>query len=570
MAKTPRERLPDIHDYLTLLERVPETFKRSWDPIAVYDLEGRIMVGNAAARAIVGSDLAAALPGRHFTEHLTLNAATKAARDFALCATTGAIVESDTVFRDADNRPYPVRMRLVPALVDGAIVGVIGFARDGRVLRNIEDQFIRAEQQFRSLFENHPDALALHDLEGRFVRVNASTERLTGYTVDELIGQTPALLIAGGWADGKRTRAAIARGETVTYENTIATKGGDTREIEGLSVPLHVDGSVRGFCSITRDVTEERRRSRSAARQAARIAELYRIAAAANVASADKVAAALLVGMAELGASRAFAGHFNGGAIEIVHAAGTPATGRDELRLRDVRERNDAVVRTSFAGAPLIVEGKAYGAVGFARDAGPLQASKADREYVAALAALIASAIQQHEREKRLDTLAFGDALTGLPNRALLQDRLEQALLFARRHRRSFAAHYIDIDHFKEINDTYGHHVGDEVLIAVAAWLRTMLRDSDTIGRIGGDEFVVLQPEIESQRQAEELAARLCTIREHPFTIGVREIAVTISVGCAVFPVDAENPVDMLRAADTALYDVKHRGRNGYAVGVIA
>jgi diguanylate cyclase (GGDEF)-like protein len=93
------------------------------------------------------------------------------------------------------------------------------------------------------------------------------------------------------------------------------------------------------------------------------------------------------------------------------------------------------------------------------------------------------------------------------------------------------------------------------------------LRDSDTIGRIGGDEFVVLQPEIDSQKQAEELAAKLCAIRDQVFQIGDREIRVTVSVGCAVFPVDAENPIDMLRAADAALYDVKHRGRNGYAVG---
>ena len=101
------------------------------------------------------------------------------------------------------------------------------------------------------------------------------------------------------------------------------------------------------------------------------------------------------------------------------------------------------------------------------------------------------------------------------------------------------------------------------------AWLRSALRDSDTIGRIGGDEFVVLQPEIDSQKQAEELAAKLCGIRDQTFRIGTRDIAVTISVGCAVFPVDAENPVDMLKAADAALYDVKHRGRDGYAVGIV-
>jgi diguanylate cyclase (GGDEF)-like protein/PAS domain S-box-containing protein len=432
-----KSRRRDIHAYLALLDRVPETFKRSWDAIAIYDLEGRIMLGNAPARALVGPG-AAELRGRHYMAHLSLDEETKAARAFAQCVTLGEVVEGSTVFRDGDGRSYPVQTRLVPARLDGEIVGVVGFARDGRARREVEEQFMRTEQQFRSLFENHPDGLALHDAAGRFLRVNASLERLTGYAVDDLIGQTPALLEPDTWGDGEPILSGVARGEAVAVERTIVTNGGSVREVHVLAVPLSDDGHVRGYCAITRDITDERRAAREAA-----------------------------------------------------------------------------------------------------------------------------------EREKRLDSLAFGDALTGLPNRALLQDRLEQTLLFARRHRRSFAAHYIDIDHFKSINDTYGHQVGDAVLIAVAAWLRTMLRDSDTIGRIGGDEFVVLQPEIDSQRQAEDLAAKLCGIRDHPFSIGTREIVVTISVGCAVFPVDAESPIDMLRAADTALYDVKHRGRDGYAVGGI-
>jgi diguanylate cyclase (GGDEF)-like protein len=107
------------------------------------------------------------------------------------------------------------------------------------------------------------------------------------------------------------------------------------------------------------------------------------------------------------------------------------------------------------------------------------------------------------------------------------------------------------------------------LLVAVSSWLRSMLRDSDTIARIGGDEFVVLQPEIDSQRQAEELAGKLCSIRDQTMRVGNRDLSVTISVGCAVFPLDAESPIDMLKAADAALYEVKHRGRDGYAVGVV-
>jgi diguanylate cyclase (GGDEF)-like protein len=326
-----------------------------------------------------------------------------------------------------------------------------------------------------------------------------------------------------------------------------------------------------------RDVTEERRAARNSARQATRIAELYRIAAAASVSNDEKLAAALEAGMIELGAAWAYVARSHDGLMEVMHVAGKcpPAfavgvTFEPDSALRDAFEQDDVLASDEppFAAVPLSVAGGRYGAVGFGWASGAVRLSPTDRDYVRALAALISSAIQLGEREKRLDTLAFGDALTGLPNRVLLQDRLEQTLLSARRHRRSFAAHYIDIDHFKTINDTYGHQVGDAVLVAVAAWLRSMLRDSDTIGRIGGDEFVVLQPEIDSQRQAEDLAVKLGGIRDQVFHIGPRDIVVTISVGCAVFPVDAENPVDMLRAADSALYDVKHRGRDGYSVGM--
>jgi len=545
----------DIDHYLRALDNAPEVFRRSWDAVAIYDLEGRVLRGNAAARSIVGAGRAAELQGSHFSAHMTLAAATRAARDFAHCVTLGQTVESDGVFLDAQGQPVPVRIRLVPARVRGRIVGVIGFARDSRGRRDVEAQFMRSEQQFRSLFENHPDSLALLDLDGRFLRVNAATERLYGYSVEELIGQTPAMLGIGGYDEGV-DRAALERGETQEFERPIRTKSGTIREINGRRVPLHVDGVVRGFCGIARDVTEERRAARSSARQATRIAELYRIAAAAGVAQEERVTAALEAGRSELGAQWAYVARTTDDGFEISYSAGVKPEGDpagNELESED-----------------LFVEGRRYGTVAFVQRGDPLTMTAIDRDYMRALAVLIGSAIQQGERSKRLDSLAFSDALTGLPNRALLQDRLEQTLLAARRHRRSFAAHYVDLDHFKSINDTYGHHVGDGVLIAVAAWLRSVLRDSDTIARIGGDEFVVLQPEIDSPRQAEELAARLCGIRDQTLHVGARDIAVTISVGCAVFPIDAENPVDMLKAADAALYDVKHRGRDGYSVGTVS
>ena len=570
----------DIHDYLKLLERVPEAFRRSWDAVAIYDLEGRVVAGNRAARAMIGSERATDLLGRHFAEHMTLEAATQAARDFARCVTLGQNVESRSVFVGRDGQPIPVRTRLVPARVANRIVGVIGFARDLRRSQDVTGQFMRSEQQFRSLFENHPDGLALHDLESRFLRVNGACERLTGYTVDEMVGQTPAMFGPHPGYDVDAVREAMQRGETTEFEHPIYTKNGVMLEINGRRVPLVIDGELRGFCSMIHDVTQERRATRNSARQATRIAELYRIAAAASVAEDERVKTALEAGLVELGAEWAYVARFDDDDFNVTFSAGTRPEKmpldterrriRAELETEDVFVFSDsAAYPPSLAGVALSVEGRHYGAVAFVQTGEPMNISPIDRDYIRALGVLIGSAIQQGERTKRLDTLAFGDALTGLPNRALLQDRLEQTLLSARRHRRSFAAHYVDIDRFKAINDTYGHHVGDAVLIAVASWLRSVLRESDTIGRIGGDEFVVLQPEIDSQKQAEELASKLCAIRDQTLHAGGRDIRVTISVGCAVFPIDAQNPVDMLKAADAALYDVKHRGRNGYAVGIV-
>jgi diguanylate cyclase (GGDEF)-like protein/PAS domain S-box-containing protein len=590
-----RAQRPALREYLALLDRVPEVFRRSWDAIAIYDIEGRLMAGNAAARKLIGQELATTVQGQHFNSHMSLDVARRAARQFAECVTSGKVMEGDSTFREADGTPIPVRVKLVPARLDGVIVGVIGFARDTRALRSVESQFMRSEQQFRSLFEHHPDALAIHDLEARYVRVNAALTKMTGYSPEELIGRTPEVLTGTAYTDLDRILAGISRGETVDFERSIVTKGGDRITLSGILVPLLVDGELRGYCGISRDVTEERRRERESARAAKRIGDLYRIAAASMPAE-DKVISALDLARVELEASWAYVGRVADGAIELTHVSGDSdraAVGckvpLEQSMARHVMDANDAFVVDdvarapfrsmlgdeqagwrSFIGVPLVVEGERYGTIGFMTRTHHLRLSPTDRDYARAIAALISSAVQQSLREKRLDTLAFHDALTGLPNRALLQDRLERTLLAARRNKRSFAVHYVDIDHFKSINDTHGHHVGDGVLVAVAHWLQSMLRDSDTVARIGGDEFVVLQPEIASMAAAEEVAAKLVTIHDRPLRVGGLDIEVRLSVGVAVYPADGAKAVDMLRAADATLYDVKNNGRDGYAIGMVA
>ena len=585
----------ELREYLALLDRVPEVFRRAWDAIAIYDLEGRVVAANAPARALIGDAFAHSLAGAHFSSHLPLGEAADAARQFAKVATGGQPVNVELSFRGQNDMEIPVAVRLVAARLDDHIVGVIGFARDIRALRGAEAQFMRSEQQFRSIFENHPEAITMLDLQGRFTRVNAAAEQLSGYAVDELIGQTPALISPSGeWTDGERITASIRRGETAEFATTMRTKDGEIRNVDGRAVPLVIDGKVSGFWLISHDVTGRHRRAREAERHARRIAGLYGIASEPSITPGERIDRALATGMRELDADWAYVAQVHDGMMTVTHTAGASeakvghAVELEKTMVRRAVETRDLFVAEDLSelpwraelreitrkwralvGLPLILEGEVYGVVAFVSSKHTLRLSPTDRDYIRAIVALLASATHQIVREQRLDTLAFHDPLTGLPNRTLLHDRLEQTLLAARRHRRSFAVHFIDVDRFKEVNDNYGHQVGDAVLVAVGNWLRSTLRESDTIARVGGDEFVILQPEIDGVRQAEEFAARLVGIREHPIRIGEVDFPVTISVGAAVFPADAHNPVDLLRAADAALYQVKNHGRNGYVVGTV-
>jgi len=145
----------------------------------------------------------------------------------------------------------------------------------------------------------------------------------------------------------------------------------------------------------------------------------------------------------------------------------------------------------------------------------------------------------------------------------LLLDRIGQLIAAARRHERSFAIHFVDLDHFKPVNDTYGHAVGDDVLAAIGTRLGQGLRDSDTLARFGGDEFVILQPEVSSAAGALELAKRVAARFAPPFEVAGHAFEMTLSIGISMFPSDGGDAHTLLENADAALYRVKQDGRNG-------
>jgi diguanylate cyclase (GGDEF)-like protein len=156
------------------------------------------------------------------------------------------------------------------------------------------------------------------------------------------------------------------------------------------------------------------------------------------------------------------------------------------------------------------------------------------------------------------------DFLTGLPNRALLADRLAQSIALAQRHGKRVALMYLDLDNFKDINDSLGHSVGDQLLQSAAKRLEGCVRHSDTVSRQGGDEFVVLLSEVVAGRDAARAAEKLIKAMAEPHLIGAHRLNVTLSIGISLYPDDGMDADEVLANADAAMYHAKRNGRNGY------
>jgi diguanylate cyclase (GGDEF)-like protein len=185
-------------------------------------------------------------------------------------------------------------------------------------------------------------------------------------------------------------------------------------------------------------------------------------------------------------------------------------------------------------------------------------------ELAGANAQLQAEIVERRQAEARVHHMAYHDSLTGLPNRALLADRLDRAMLAAQRSDRGLAVMFIDLDRFKTINDSLGHMTGDQLLKEVANRLCSAVRASDTVARLGGDEFVVLLPGIRNADESSHVAQKIIDALAAPFPLEGRLLHISPSIGICMYPDDGKDVATLMRNADAAMYHAKASGRNNY------
>ena len=209
--------------------------------------------------------------------------------------------------------------------------------------------------------------------------------------------------------------------------------------------------------------------------------------------------------------------------------------GGEKVNCRVIRKRKDgSLIDLELFGVPVILEGQQIGVLGMYNDIS-----------------------ERIRNEERLQHLATHDPLTGLPNRSLFQDRLQNALEYAERNRKPVGILFMDLDGFKQVNDAYGHEIGDMVLRIVSKRLTRLLRPSDTVARLGGDEFAFILVHPLKGSAASKIAERIIRVLNEPIRVKDHTVTVSTSVGISLYPQDGTNPDDLMRNADHAMYAAK-------------
>jgi diguanylate cyclase (GGDEF)-like protein/PAS domain S-box-containing protein len=216
--------------------------------------------------------------------------------------------------------------------------------------------------------------------------------------------------------------------------------------------------------------------------------------------------------------------------------------GESIFDMESVRKRKDgSLVHVSINVAPLFEKGRVVRICSIARD---ITARK--------------------DAEQQIRRMAHFDPLTGLPNRILLIDRLEQALAVSQRNHSRTGVMFLDLDHFKDVNDRLGHHIGDQLLQQVAGRVQDSLREVDTVSRVGGDEFILVLPELRQPDDAATIARKMLSLIAGEYIVGGVKLLITSSLGVSIYPDHGRDPGLLIRLADKAMYDAKQAGRNGY------
>lgn len=431
-------------------------------------------------------------------------------------------------------------------------------------------QFNDLERDFRALFEQNPDGVASITAEGIVEHVNAAALEILHVAPEHVAGKHFEAFVPE--AERERARGFFERartGETLRYDGRAQRPGGANVELDITLLPRHADNEVTGVYALFKDVSQRQADLRDLHMQAERMRQLYDLATRSDHGDAQLMAA-LETGCRLLQT-------VTGAIVEISQTSAVDIRSDEKSNTQLPDEEIIAAARLVEAnvehvcadptglwiGARLEVGGTLHGVLVFLCEGPRVTAfAEADREMVALMAALIATALERRRTRLHLRALAYYDSLTGLPNRLFFQERLRDALVDMRGRVRPAAVLFIDLDRFKDINETLGHAMGDRFLQLVANRLVRSAGDNAAVARMGGDEFIVLLLDSKSPVQVRDTAETILRSLDAPYEIDGFEQYITASIGATIFPQDGRDDQTLIKKAEIAMYRAKERGGN--------
>jgi diguanylate cyclase (GGDEF)-like protein/PAS domain S-box-containing protein len=535
--------------------------------VVLSSLGGDILFMNDAAERLLGFSAAEVtervLLGRWETYREDGSVLPHAERPIAKTMLTGQPIRDAIIgWRTKDDEFLLLRAATQPVRnVTGVMTGVVTAFTDVTAERRVQlieqeaaAAVAAAEDELRRSFDESVTGMALVDLEGRIRRANSAYAAIVGRTIPELIGTDAIELLPADEGDLVTTRS-IATGALPNLETErrmIRPDGAAVWVRAHTSAVRAHDGSITHFISQVHDITEVRVASDVVRRTHARFTALVEqssdiiclLGASGRIRYASPAAERILGYDPTVGAEQPF--------VDLVHPDDVPeaTAGYEELL------RNPGASR-SFQMRLMDHEG------GW-RHMEVLATNRLDDDAVRGIVANVRDITERANEAARLTWQAYHDILTGLANRALLQDRLDHALERARRARELTGLLFIDLDHFKEVNDALGHDAGDRLLVEVANRLVHAVRTGDTVARLGGDEFVILAETLTVRAEARLIAERVLELLAEPIDLDGTDVTIGASIGIAFDEV--HNPDLLLRDADAALYEAKHSGRGRFVV----
>jgi diguanylate cyclase (GGDEF)-like protein/PAS domain S-box-containing protein len=436
---------------------------------------------------------------------------------------------------------------------EGNVVAVLGLAIDPSEELRAKEALEETEERLRAMFRYSSDIAIVFTRSGRIIFVSPSVERITGWKPSDLIGQI-------GWeflhpddvaADMKYVEDALNCGKPITREWRMRRADGSygwfEQTLTDLSHVPAIGGIIGNFREVTErhDIEEARRESELILRRVVEVtSDAFVGLERDGVITEWNPAAEAMFGVPE----REAVGH------DIVELIVPQA---DRRFFRRAFGRVVAGDAARFLQRPFEMTGQSRDGRLFPVEVSVVHVTVGDRSQFRAFVRDIA---ERKATEARLAHQALTDSLTGLPNRSLLKDRLARAVSRLSRHPGSVAVMFLDLDRFKLVNDGLGHESGDDLLVEVGSRVRAAVRDTDTVARYGGDEFVIVMEEAGTLDDVRAVAARVLSTVGEPITLAGREVRPTVSIGIAMTSDDRGRPDDLVRDADIAMYRAKDRG----------